>query len=91
MALLIKPDGDQVVVRPQDGYFSLEEMYDYLECGCVQIIALHDGRLMWIDEEGKLKPHRINPVATELLARAGGIPGDYIAGSALVTEISEIE
>ena len=90
MALLITTSGEQVVVSPREDRFSLEEMYALLDCACVQVIALDNGRIMWIDEEGKLKPHQINPVATELLARAGGIPGDYIAGSALITDNDEV-
>lgn len=90
MATLIKPDGEQLPVTPKNETFTLEEMYDLLECSCVQIIQLHDGRIMWIDENGKLKRHYINPIATVLLEMAGGGPGDYIAGSALITDTSEI-
>ena len=90
MAILIKTSGEQVEVSPQETRFTLEQMYSLLGCGCVQVIFLDDGRIMWIDEEGKLKPHQVNHVATELLARAGGIPGDYIAGSALITDNNEV-
>ncbi len=91
MAVLIKPDGDQVKVTPREKRFTLEEMYTLLECALLQVIFLPNGRVMWIDEEGKLKPHRVNDVATELLEQAGGIPGDYIAGSALITDHDEID
>ena len=90
MATLIKPDGEQLSVTPKNEIFTLEEMYDLLECSCVQIIQLHDGRIMWIDENGKFKRHYINPIATILLKMAGGGPGDYIAGSALITDFSEV-
>jgi len=46
---------------------------------------------MWIDEEGKFKPHQVNIEATLLLQKAGGIPGDYVAGIALITEKNEVQ
>ncbi len=98
MATLIKPDGEQLSVTPKNEIFTLEEMYNLLECSCVQIIQLHDGRIMWIDENGKLKRHFINPMATfinpkatVLLEMAGGEPGDHIVGSALITDLNEID
>lgn len=90
MAILIKTSGDCRDVFPKKKTFSLEEMYNLLECSCVQVIHLQNEQTMWIDEEGKLKPHQINIEATKLLIRAGGCPGDYIAGSALITDSREI-
>ena len=90
MATLIKPTGEQFHVSPKNEIFTLEEMYDLLKCSCVQVVHLHDGRIMWIDENGKFKRHYINRVATVLLEMAGGVTGDYIAGAALLTDTSEI-
>ena len=92
MAILIKPDGSMRNMFPESGeLFSLKEMYTVLNCSLVQCIYLDDGRIMWIDEEGKLKPHFANPRATRLLKKAGGMEGDYIAGLALITEQNEIQ
>jgi len=44
-----------------------------------------------IDEEGKLKPHQVNPDATKMLHASGGMDDDYIAGPVLITEFSEIQ
>jgi hypothetical protein len=91
MATLIKNDGIVTEISPKDTWFSLDEMYSLLECSLVEAVYLEDGRIMWIDEEGKFKPHQINIQATLLLHKAGGIPGDYIAGIALVTNRNEVQ
>jgi len=91
MATLIANDGTMTEISSRGSRFSLDEMYALLECMQVQAINLQDGRIMWIDEEGKFRPHQINIHATLLLRKAGGIPGDYVAGIALVTERSEVQ
>jgi len=91
MATLIANDGTMTEVSARGSCFSLHEMYALLECKQVQVIYLRDGRIMWIDEEGKFKPHQVNIQATQLLQKAGGIPGDYVAGIALVTDRSEVQ
>ena len=92
MALVIYPNGNITELKlNNDQQFEVKTMYHLLECSMVQAIPLNDGRIMWIDEEGKLKPHRKNPDATILLHLAGGMLDDYIAGTALITEESEVE
>ena len=91
MALLIKADGSRRIVFAGGNFFSLKEMYSVLDCSIVQPVFLEDGRVMWIDEEGKLKPHSVNFPATVLLHKAGGLQDDYIAGSALITKKEEVE
>lgn len=92
MAILIEPDSSREEVSPQNGgVFTLDEMYNLLNCGMIQIVPLEDDRFLVCDEEGKLKPHRINPFATILLRRAGGMPDDYIAGKALIVDTTEIK
>lgn len=90
MALLITPDGEQTEVSASGSTFTLEELYSILECSMVQAIFLEDGRFMWIDEEGKFKPHQANLLATRLLHQAGGMASDYIAGLALITDRNEV-
>lgn len=91
MALLITPDGAETVVSAMGATFTLKELYSILNCSMVQVIYLTDGRYMWLDEEGKFKPHRANLLATRLLHQAGGMATDYIAGSALVTDRNEVD
>ncbi|MHB1350265.1 MAG: DUF3846 domain-containing protein [Desulfobulbaceae bacterium] len=91
MATLIANDGTMTEVSARGSCYSLDEMYSLLECSRVEAVHLRDGRIMWIDEEGKFKPHQVNIQATLLLQKAGGIPGDYVAGIALVTERTEVQ
>ena len=91
MAILIKPDYSKQEVSPNGCVFTLNEIYNLLNCGMIQIVPLENDRLLVCDEEGKLKPHRMNPFATMLLRRAGGMPDDYIAGDALIVDTTEIE
>jgi len=91
MAILITPDGKRTEVSAKGARFTLDEMHSFLSCSLLQAVFLLDGRIMWIDEEGKFKPHRVNILATELLYKAGGLPGDYIAGAALLTQRNEVE
>jgi hypothetical protein len=91
MATLIANDGTMAEVSARGSCYSLDEMYSLLECSRVEAVYLQDGRIMWIDEEGKFKPHQVNIQATLLLQKAGGIPGDYVAGIALVTERTEVQ
>lgn len=66
--------------------FTLNELYKIIGCETVQMIYLADGRMMWMDEDGKSKPGlTLNSKATKLLQQAGGIPGDYILGKVLIT------
>jgi len=55
----------------------------YLEC-----VRLRDGRLMWFDEEGKLKGKPANLVATMLAPDVLPI-GDVIVGNAVITTLAE--
>lgn len=91
MATRIANDGTMTEVSARGSCFSLGEMYSLLECTHLQPVYLQDGRIMWIDEEGKFKPHQVNIQATLLLQKATGIQGDYVAGIALVTERTEVQ
>ena len=91
MAELIRTDGTVETVSPKNGKtFSLAEMYELIGCSLVQVVYLADGRIMWLDEEGKFKEHYRNEQATLLLEQAGGAFGDYVAGNALICENTEV-
>lgn len=93
MALAIRPDGAEAVVFPKGKHFTLDEMYSIIGCDMVQMVVLDDGRLMWCDEEAKLKRElpAVNHVATWLYWKAGGIPGSPVLGTVLITEEGETE
>jgi len=81
---VIAPDGTITTVEPLNGRdFKLVELYTHTQSTTVQMIDMPDGRVMWMDEEGKLTGKEPNPVATALVAK-WLLPGDYIAGHALV-------
>lgn len=56
--------------------------------GYIQIVATTDGRLMVVDEEGKLKGMRLNMAATELYVYGAADP---IVGDALVCDHGQID
>lgn len=91
MAELITTQDTTTTVVPQGTIFTLKEIYSLLNCNLVQIISLNDGRIMWLDEEGKLKPHFSNAKATQLLHASGGMEDDYIAGDVLITTHDEVQ
>jgi hypothetical protein len=83
-AMVYAPDGTITVVEPVNGRdFKLAELYQHTQSTTVQMIDMPDGRVMWMDEEGKLTGKEPNPTATALVAK-WLLPGDYIAGHALV-------
>jgi len=88
MATLVHPSGKLEAVTPKnDTAFTTDEIHElvggYLEC-----VRLRDGRLMWIDEEGKVKGKQPNMVATflalDVLQR-----GDVTVGTAVITTLQE--
>jgi len=63
-----------------------------LGCELIEIVHLADGRLMLLDEEGKLRRPRqpINLRATQLLHEAGGLPFDVVLGDVVIVEPDEL-
>jgi len=89
MALLITPTGIVTEIQPAYGAacFTTSELRELVE-GWLECVHLPGGRLMWVNEEGKLRGLPSNALAT-LLARAVLGPHDYIAGPAVVTTRQE--
>ena len=80
--LIIRVDGTQEEFLPANGNdYTLEELRQAIGGGWIQIVGTKDGRLIVVDEEGKLKRFPVNPVATALY-----IHGDHdpIVGDVLV-------
>lgn len=98
---LIRPDGKVTDVMPMNGAdFKLEELYKLVECDCIEIVSLYDGRIMVIDESGHPNGLPRNELATQLymMGRAGraethaAIEKEYKAkGFAVLTIGSEYE
>lgn len=88
MATLIKPNGEVTEVHPlnNEKTFSLEELQQYVG-GYIEPVYFGDGRVMFIDEDGKSKNYEINQKATTMAQNFSRIaPWDYIVGTAIITE-----
>ena len=78
----ITPSGDISPTKPEDGKeFTLEELQGYVG-GYIELIYLRDGRIMVVNEEGKLDELPLNSTATEIY----GSQNDYVVGNVLVTD-----
>ena len=63
----------------------LDELRENIDCRYVERIRIAN-RDLWFDEEGKLKEHTPNLVASRLAHQFGSLfPGDYIAGNAVLS------
>ncbi len=90
MAEIIKSDGARVPTCPKNGKtFQLEEMQGIVG-GYIETIRLLDGRVMVLNEEGKLKGLPVNHMATSV-AGASIFTHDVLVGDVLVCESKEIE
>jgi hypothetical protein len=88
-ATLLTTDGASYVIKPKDGTsrFSLKELQGYVG-GFVEVVHLDGPRIMVVNEDGKamkLPPHE----RATTMAHAFILPGDYIAGPAVVCNIDE--
>lgn len=89
MATVLYVNGTQGTIQPASPpAFSLEELHA-LVGGWIEVVYLPDGRLMVIDEEGKLKGYPRNEQATRLAA-GRLFAGDYIAGTAVIVSLQEM-
>ena len=88
MAQIIKADGTIQEVQPKNGNdFKLAEMNEIVG-GYIEIINAKDGRIIIIDEEGKLKNKPFNEEATKLYIH--GLQ-DPIVGDVLVCNQEEVD
>jgi hypothetical protein len=80
-AFIYSIGGEIIPILPNNNkYFELSELQSIVE-GYIEIVYLKDGRLMIINEEGKLG-FTCNQEATKLF---DSVNGDYISGNVLVT------
>ena len=89
MATLIRATGEQMTVKPASGgKFTLEELQGFVS-GFIERIDLQNGKAMYINEDGKAMQMKLNIAATVCLQQRGCLPGDYIAGDAVILDYSE--
>jgi len=87
MAQFIKSNGAELELLPEKGtQFTLKELQDLVD-GFIEIVPAKDGRLIIINEEGKLKDLPLNQKASLLYKFVGK---DVIVGDVLVCDKSEI-
>ena len=81
---------ETVEVKPKSGKtFSLSELQDFVE-GYIEIVNLRDGKIMVVNEEGKLKNLPFNHAATKIYAETH-FDREVIVGNALVCKSTEIK
>lgn len=91
MAQIIKTTGEVIEVAPENGTdFSLEELQTIVG-GWIEIVNLRDGRLLCLDEEGKLKGKERNHVATDIYRQAFPQCNDFIVGDVLLCNEDQID
>lgn len=89
MATLYKTDGTSEEVTPKNGKdFKLDELNAFVE-GFIEIVRLKGGKILVINEEGKLEGLKFNDKATELYQKAHG-PVDVIVGNALYCDTRQV-
>lgn len=87
MAKIIRTDGTSVEVKPRNGRrFTFPEVYELIGCELIQIVHTVDGRILLVDEEGKLFGRDYNPRATELY----GVMDDFIVGDVLLCDANQV-
>ncbi len=87
--VIIRANGEVEERLPITGeHYTLEEMRDAIGGGWIEIVQTTDGRLMVLDEEGKLKGLPINLEATGRYLHGDT---DFICGDVLVCESWRVE
>lgn len=90
MAQIIKTNGEVIETAPKNGTdFQLEELQSIVG-GYIEIVNLQDGRIICLNEEGKLYNLPYNTRATDIL-RAALLTIDFIVGDVLVCKDEEIQ
>ena len=87
--VLAKCTGTMQPIRPMNGEtFSLEEMQHYVG-GHIETVNLGCGKVLIVDEEGKVKGKLPNRIATGWVILSG--MQDWIAGDAMLIDRTHIK
>lgn len=90
MAYIIKTTGEAIETQPKNGTdFSLEELQTIVG-GYIEVISLHDGRLIVCDEQGKCKGKDRNHTATDIFHSVFR-NNDFMVGDVLVCREDQIK
>ena len=85
MSTIIKTDGTKQIIEPKDGkVFSLKELQEAVG-GYIELVPLNDGKLMVVDEDGKMKAD------TQFNREASRIAGQQIVGTVLIIDNDQIK
>lgn len=93
MALWIRVNNGAVItehVFPENGKsFTLEELQHFVG-GYIEALKMNDGRIMWLNEEGKQDELPYNPVADLIAQKQTGIAwDDGIVGDVVIATKEE--
>ena len=87
MATLIKSNGEEINVFPNNKRdFQLDELQKFVG-GLVEIVRTKDNQIMIINEEGEINDLPVNHKATEIYQYN---EYDFIAGDVLICQENEI-
>ena len=89
-AKIIYTDKEDEYYTPKNGNtFELDELQGIVD-GNFEIVRLRDGRIIIVDEDGKLKNKAVNIPATNILRR-DHYTTDYIVGTAIVCDSDMVD
>ena len=89
-AKIIYTDKEDEDYTPNNGKtFELDELQGIVD-GNFEIVRLRDGRIIIVDEDGKLKDKAVNIPATNILRR-DHFTTDYIVGTAIVCDSDMVD
>lgn len=92
MAKIFNTDGTTRDIEPKNGTdFQLDEMKEIVG-GYIELVDLRDGRLLVINEEGKLYKLEVNLAATTMAHAAMAIADwDVIVGNVLLCNSDQVK
>jgi len=81
--ILITSSGQVKEMTFSKKMITLKEMQDCVE-GYIEFVWLKDGKILVVNEDGKIKGLESNPIATGIIMRQG--INDHIVGNALLID-----
>lgn len=90
MATLIRSNGVREEILPKSGVFECSELQAAVG-GYIDMLTLPDGRVVVLNDEGKLDGLPPNEEATQLGRLAGIAEWDYVVGDVVVCSESELD
>ena len=83
---ILKIDDTIEKVSNGEKFVKIEELYKAIDTDMVECVYLNDGKILVIDEEGKLKGKPLNEQATLLMHESLGNRNDCIVGVAVLID-----